>query len=278
MNAWGSWKSQMEKRVSREEDGVPWFIENKIKSYDFVKEVGVKTPELFYLMKEPEGLLSVELPERFICKPATLSSSQGVLVLRRKDSGVYINQRNGKELSLAEIIALQNKFRDKSISESTEEYGLIVEEWLAGEGQPPDEIPYDYKFFCYGDRVVYVAQYDRNARKSSVNWFLREFESEGMDGRIICNWKYVNKGIAKIPSCSKDLVQIARKLSRRLKTPFVRVDMYATVDGPVFGEFTLTPGAAYYGDIYQYTDEFDTYCGLLWQAERMNIDLDKKSK
>ncbi|USY25127.1 hypothetical protein NIZ92_17760 [Alcaligenes sp. 1735tsa3] len=276
MSAWDSWKKKMEKRVSRKEEGVPWFVENKVKSYDFVKEIGIKTPKLFYLMRRPEELLSVELPERFVCKPATLSSSQGVLVLKKNVEGVYVNQRDGKEVSLAEIVAVQNKFRDKSISESSEEYGLIIEEWVAGEGQLIDEIPYDYKFFCYGDKVVYVAQYNRNTRKSSVNWFKGEFESEGMGGRILCDWKYVDKGVARVPGCSKELVQTARKLSRRLKTPFVRVDMYATVDGPVFGEFTLTPGAAYYGDIYQYTDEFDAYCGLLWQAERMNIDLDSE--
>ncbi len=92
-----------------------------------------------------------------------------------------------------------------------------------------------------------------------VNWFLGEFESEDMSGRIICDWKHVSKDEARIPSCSEGLTSIDKNISKELKTLFVMGDMYASVDGPVFGEFILTPGAAYYDDVYKYTDEFDRF-------------------
>lgn len=275
MVAWNSWLSLMEERIAKREEGVPWFTGNKIKSYDFVKKFGVRTPELFYCLSAPDELIGKDLPERFVCKPANLSSSQGVMVLSHKKGNAYINKMNGKEISLSDIVSIQNEIKSKVGLAESQDYGLILEEWLVGESQNAEEIPYDYKFFCYGEKIVYIAQYNRNERKNMVSWFLGEFESEDMSGRIICDWKHVSKGEARVPSCAAGLASIAKKLSRELKTPFVRVDMYAAVEGPVFGEFTLTPGAAYYGDVYKYTDEFDRYCGLLWEAEKINIELNR---
>lgn len=265
----------MEERIARKEEGVPWFVENKIKSYDFVKKLDIRTPELFYYLDSPDEIVKKDLPKKFVCKPGNLSSSQGVMILSYKKNNMYINKMDGKEISLFDIVNAQNEIKNKMSLTESRNYGLILEELLVGESQSEEEIPRDYKFFCYGEKIVYIAQYDRNARKNMVSWFLGEFESEDMSGRILCDWKHVSKGEAKVPSCADKLTSIAKRLSKELKTPFVRVDMYASVDGPVFGEFTLTPGAAYYGDVYRYTDEFDEYCGLLWEAEKINIELNK---
>ena len=52
-------------------------------------------------------------------------------------------------------------------------------------------------------------------------------------------------------------------------SPFVRVDMYNTVDGPVFGEFTLVPGTFYYEDREKMSPRLSARLGQLWdEAER----------
>lgn len=276
MNAWGSWIGLMRNRVAKQEEGVPWFVEDKVLAYEFVKKLNVQTPALFGCLKCPDQLNGMDLPEKFVCKPANLSSSKGVMVLKYKKNNIYINRMSGEEIALSEIVNIQNNLKKEVESTVFGGYELLVEEWLIGEGQAEGDIPYDYKFFCYGEKIVYVAQYDRNSKKNSVSWFLGEFESDNLNGRIECDWRHVSKGIAKIPSCSVELLAIVKRLSKELKTPFVRVDMYATINGPVFGEFTLTPGAAYYGEVYKYTDQFDNYCGLLWQAEKINIEINGK--
>lgn len=267
-----SWKVLMQERLSGVEKNIPWFSADKKKAYDFSVKCGVAVPEIYGTLERPNMLEKMELPERFVCKPLGLSSSNGIMLLEYKKNGIYVNSMSKKEMSLREIISEQEYWFERV--KYKKNYGLILEEWIIGEGQNKDEVPYDYKFFCYGDEVAYVSQYNRNTKKTSVNWFFGEFGSQNPEGKIECDWKYLVKGEPYVPSCASELVAAAKKLSKELRTPFVRVDMYATEKGPMFGELTLTPGAAYYGKTYRYSKDFDTYCGLLWQKAKYELLFD----
>jgi len=50
---------------------------------------------------------------------------------------------------------------------------------------------------------------------------------------------------------------------------FVRIDMYDSSNGPVFGEFTLTPGTFYYEDRETISPTLSAELGLMWdEAQR----------
>src|SRR5690606_313352 len=66
----------------------------------------------------------------------------------------------------------------------------------------------------------------------------------GPDFREIRTGKYDDKWAADLqpPHDAERLVAAARSASSRLLFPFMRIDLYSTSRGVVFGEFTPQPG------------------------------------
>jgi hypothetical protein len=70
------------------------------------------------------------------------------------------------------------------------------------------------------------------------------------------------------------MIAAASAISLKLRTGFVRVDMYATPDGPVIGELTKIPGAPYYARRWSFLPAFDEELGRAWAEanRRLNIE------
>ena len=62
------------------------------------------------------------------------------------------------------------------------------------------------------------------------------------------------------PTCWKDLVSTAKGLGKKLDM-FMRIDLYGTTRGAVFGEFTPQPHGG-----RGYTIEADEWLGSLWRG------------
>ncbi len=58
-------------------------------------------------------------------------------------SNVYINKMSWKEVSLSDIVNIQNKVKHKVSLAELQDYGLILEDWLTGESENEEEIPCD---------------------------------------------------------------------------------------------------------------------------------------
>ncbi|WP_137170450.1 ATP-grasp fold amidoligase family protein [Marinomonas sp. FW-1] len=107
---------------------------------------------------------------------------------------------------------------------------LIVEEKLVFD----DNIPPDFKFFCFNGRVE-VVQVDSDRFSSHKrNMYDANFENMGFE---LCFPEGVN---IKKPASYDQAVRIASNLSKDFD--FIRVDLYIIEDKVFFGELTNIPG------------------------------------
>lgn len=93
----------------------------------------------------------------------------------------------------------------------------------------------DYKFFCFHGRVHYF-QVDLNR---ATNHTRALFDRNGRRLPVALHYP-AYEGTVELPSCLESMIEWAELLSA--KEPFIRVDLY-DVNGPLFGELTLHPGA-----------------------------------
>jgi len=125
---------------------------------------------------------------------------------------------------------------------------IICEAFLSGKN---DELPVDYKFYCFNGEPAYVGNFiERNMDQGTL---IRGYFN--LDWTPSDVFKYKDAmDVSKFPKPEnlEKMIEYARILSKPF--PFVRVDFY-NVDGKiVFGELTFTPtgclGSYYADDAY----------------------------
>ena len=65
----------------------------------------------------------------------------------------------------------------------------------------------------------------------------------------------------ELPECFDEMVEAVKKIGSTLGI-YMRIDMYATAKGAVFGEFTPTPHGG-----KGYSEWADKYLGSFWKGE-----------
>jgi len=143
---------------------------------------------------------------------------------------------------------------------------IIIEEFL------PDmngkfKVPIDYKCYVFHGKVCMVrVDYDRLTKHQSVDYYNRDFELITFDPVRV---KYPHKSSADTPiqkPVGYDLmIELAEKLGKEFGD-FIRVDMYLTLKGSVFGENAAYPGS---GKGSGFTALTDKYMGALWQNSEL---------
>lgn len=197
-------------------------------------------PIQYGVFTSPEQVTSEILGERVALKFAHGWSAKGVMLLERTSSGRYFDNLSLREWTLGEI-----RDRQCAIAES---FGHPEPAWIAEEflrGPQPGGIPFDYKFYMFKGQIGLVLQIDRNSwppRVAILNGDLQPFV-EDRDYKIAT--ENMQSGVPLVPRSAVMLSRWAIELSHMTDAPFVSVDLYDTNSGPVFGEFTFSPGATY---------------------------------
>ena len=215
-------------------------LAQKIISHPFVSELGMRVPERLGVLDEIEALHDAELPDTFVLKLADGWSARGVMVLERTGADEYFDHLNLQVHTAGSITAVQ---REKALSFDGRKPRWIVEESvkpLLGVGA----IPFDYKFYCFSGEVGLVVQIDRNSHPTKVVLFDGEFRplKRGTDYLLS---EAANPGVPVVPLHAPEMLWWAQRLSLQADSPFVRVDMMDSPSGPVFGEFTYSPGGTH---------------------------------
>ncbi len=122
---------------------------------------------------------------------------------------------------------------------------ILCEEYLE---QVPgsDELPYDYKFFCFNGKPEFILYY--NGRKlNSHKTYNLAFDTDWnvIEGAV----RNPSPEVAPRPEAFEKMLSMAATLSEGIQ--FVRVDFYAIGSRVVFGEMTLTPDV-----VMNFTPEF----------------------
>lgn len=206
-------------------------------------------PTQHAILHSTEEITTEVLGDRVALKFAHGWSAKGVMLLERVGEDRYFDNMALREWTLEEIREKQQavaaKFRRKDPA-------WIVEEFL--HGAQPGTVPFDYKFYVFQGQIAMVAQIDRNTsppRMVKLDGDLKPF-TVGRD--YFLRLKDIQPGAPVVPRSAVMLSRWAIELSKMTDAPFVRVDLYDTVDGPYFGEFTFSSGAEVRGTV-TYSEE-----------------------
>jgi hypothetical protein len=219
-----------------------WDFNSKLGGYELAHEVGVPTPVTHCTDVSIDDVRSIDLPDRVVLKPTSGAASAGVALLERTGvPGVWLDHMDGTNTSLDAVIErLQQLRAARRISAS-----LLVEELLLPDPSVADvtPIPDDLKFYCFADRPIYVLQKRRHCSRTPGDWRYRMWDTDWNDLGSVKQRFTVDPSLQP-PRRQDELVDVAQRLAARMAVPFVRIDLYETSRGVVFGEVTPLPGPA----------------------------------
>ena len=221
----------------------------------YVENLGFKVPFLFWSGKEIEEIPEFSfLPENFVIKPSEGWSSKHVYCMK---NGFDILTH--KQYSRTEIIeALKND--DFLLLKKPE---ILIEELLQPEeAESQFSIPRDYKFFCFGEEIALVHVV---LRLSEVDASLNQHHYLDSNFHLlpfhVLQGRPQSEQELEKPKCWDEMVSMVRQIGKELGI-FMRIDVFPTIRGCVFGEFTPTPHVG-----GKFVEEADQYLGLFWKGE-----------
>lgn len=156
-----------------------------------------------------------------------------------------------KTYTIDQLRALLQEFIDNN-----PKVEILVEEFVQTEEQVY-MIPADYKMYLFnGEMAVFQVSQRWALKQGWINFYDETWQPLPPVRDMYPLGPKLNP-----PKCFKEMVEMGKRLSKAYEV-FVRVDFYATPKGPVFGEFTPTPGLGKhytpYGDKLL-TDYWDRY-------------------
>lgn len=222
-------------------------LSNKYNAREFARMHCSRVPELYRKGSHFNTSDVNHLPAQYVIRPTTGHSSNLVFLMNNG-----FNMMDKKTYAVADIIEIITH-------EAQNRPGLefLFEEFIRTE-KGEYQIPIDYKIYCFNGRVACIGVISRLSRN---NGFVAYYNEKWEPLKPV-NGVY-NAGIShQQPKCLEEMLDFAKLMSISYEI-FVRIDMYATDKGAVFGEFTPTPGRG--GGYTRYGEKlllpyWDTYC------------------
>ncbi|CTQ33095.1 ATP-grasp fold amidoligase family protein [Jannaschia rubra] len=219
-------------RVALGPDEVPEHLEDKLVGAEFARSRGWRVPESKRFDSAAEAI-SATTSKKFALKASGFFGGKHIYLLQQLESGKFL------DLNTLQIRTTDELSR---ISVRTD-YWLVedlVESTVAGH-----VIPMDYKFYCFGGQIALILQIDRSSKPARGYYFDGSFMPLVGGTDFSFDTEYFQMGAPVVPLHASAMVKMARDLSQASGARFLSVDCYDSPDGPVFGEFTLRPGAPY---------------------------------
>jgi hypothetical protein len=200
-------------------------LSNKYNAREFAVMHGFRVAELYWKGADVENIDFSKLPPYYVIRPTVGHSCNYVFVM---DNGQNLFDK--KDYTHEKIIAILK-------NEVTKTPGLefLIEEFLENE-EGNHAILTDYKFYCFNGEIACLYVIKRLSPKSGYGIFYDEHWNQLKK----VQFNYPLWLDQKPPDCFNEMVATAKTLSKSYGM-FVRIDLYATNKGCVFGEFTPTP-------------------------------------
>ena len=215
-----------------------WAFNDKLAGLRLAAELGVATPNTIADVPLLADLDWEMLPDRFVLKPLQGAASRATFLLCRSGDS-FRDLMDGKCKSQADIVGAAQDLVDRGLVSAR----FCVEELLAPRAELLDRIaqPDDFKVFCFWDRPVVVMQRRLGGRPDPSAWRFKFWNSAWEDLGPV---KYPDRcdPTLDVPAGGDEIIEAAARIGRHLAIPFVRLDLYDTDRGVVFGEVTPHPG------------------------------------
>ncbi|MGO3119078.1 MAG: ATP-grasp fold amidoligase family protein [Moraxellaceae bacterium] len=254
-------------RCERLENNVPWNLVSKAGTKKFCDAIGAPTVNIIGSIDNIEELSNMQLPNKFVLKPADGHSSIGVMVLEKLSEFSYFEGLTKTTMSMEDIVIYQISELKKL---KIEKCRYVIEEYIPDVFG--DIIPHDFKFFIFQGEIAMIMEINRNVGEEQKWYFYNSDFSKISSGKV----QPMREGFRMIkrdtPQFSKDLINLAKRVSYAIPTPFARIDLYYDGNTARVGEITLTP---FYGFPYKWTTSMDYKMGQMWleSIERMGSSL-----
>lgn len=234
-------------------------IPRKLRNYRLASSHLVSVPNVLGVWGDLDELDLRGMPEAFVLKSDRGAGGRGVLPLRRVDDGSFQMVGGVQTFTQDEIIEY---LRHRSLGGP-----FFAEEILVQPGG--GELPEDIKFYMFYGEVGHVMLRRMPQHADLRQARFRFLDEAGVDlADDVAPERRIDTTIQP-PEHLSDYLDIARHLSRAVALPFVRVDLYDTTRGPVFGELTRGPGGK-----QLFREDHDRHLGRLWDLAQFRLDLD----
>jgi hypothetical protein len=232
-------------------------LADKTRVGSLISGLGLKQPKRLAEFSDINQINDTALPESFALKYAHGWSARGVMLLKRVDEDQFFCMLNHRIMTWSQVVETQLA---AAASFARKADFWIVEELVTStvSGKP---IPFDYKFYCFRSEIAFIVQIDRNTYPVKICLLKPDFSPLEHKSDYVLKSRNAQLGTPLVPLHAIHLVEWAKTLSVFTGSPFVSVDLYDSLQGPVFGEFTFSPGGMH---------------KRLWVLERSLLDrLDK---
>ena len=222
-------------------------LSNKLNAHEFACKHDIKTARRYWSGRDLSTLNLAELPTQYVIKPSFGSCSNNVFLIK---DGIDLFQQC--EISNPALMASLDK-----IVEVDPRVHLIVEQFVRDEAGKY-RIPTEYQFYMFAGNIELICVIHRRAPNhlTQDRFYTPDWEPTADLIRAI----YPDKAeITAPPRCFEEMKDQARRLGTAYDS-FVRLDFFATDEGPVFCEFTATPNMG-----RGYTPIGDNILAAAWQ-------------
>ncbi|WP_047688007.1 ATP-grasp fold amidoligase family protein [Kocuria sp. ZOR0020] len=252
------------RRLAVQEDFVPASLGAKGAAQNFARQIGVRTPEVYY--SGTLQSLPSELPSEFVFKPAFASTSIGVLLLHSLGDDRFTNLTTNEVITLNEIKERAADVAERFLGARAESGIFILEELLRSpDGSTP---PKDVRFYAFQGEIGLILMESHIAGPARAMYFDGDFaplkdvkEKYGVASGAK-DLESIEDAIR--PMHWKELLAVAKRLSVAIPSAFCRIDLYDTQNGVTLGELTFTPGTFYYKNRKLMSDAEAERLGALW--------------
>lgn len=230
----------------------------KLRNAGLVAGHRVRMPRIHAVWRDHHHLDFRDLPDRFVVKSDMGSGGKGVIPLERIGRDTY--QRPGEDTPMT----TQDVAR--RLAATPEAYSpYFAEEYIDDDSESP--LPDDVKIYTFFGEVGLFRVRRTGKTLGGENGRHHYFGPDGESlGKV--NLDRAHSPELPRPTGWKEALKMAVHLSKAVPLPFLRVDVYASPEGPVFGEFTRAGGGR-----HRYPPEVDERLGRLWETAQARLDV-----
>jgi len=224
-------------------------VSDKLKGENYVKLLGFQTPHKYHIVTTEDFPEFSQLENNFVVKPLQGCSAKNVFIMKNG-----VNLFDGNRWSRQKII---DELSKPTEIDNANEKIILIEEFLIP-WDKSEQIPYDYKFYAFGENIAFCHIINRKSVNTLLNrnWFVT-LDFLPIGNQIMVELLH-DETLPEKPECWEDLVTAAKVIGGALNR-FTRIDLFATDRGVVFGEFTPTPHGG-----RGFTKWADKWLGEMW--------------
>ncbi|SMP56657.1 ATP-grasp fold amidoligase family protein [Fibrobacter sp. UWB10] len=199
------------------------FVENKIGKQYLIPILGV--------WDDPDKIDFSKLPNQFVLK---CNHDSGSVVVCHDKSKIDENQIKSR---FKESLKKNYYYRFREWPYKDIKPLVIAEQFL--QGSEKDEVPYDYKFFCFHGEPKFMYISNDGAQDTVTDFFDMDYN------HLECVIDQPNASVPPAkPEKFDEMVSLAKKLSEGI--PHVRVDFFCCNNQVYFGEMTFFHDAGFF--------------------------------